>query len=364
MITQSFYKFRDALIIDKEQTNKLDNSSKSYNEIVYGLPRIIREKASISELFYINGTMGKGLISEIPMVCVFDKEITKSAQVGFYIVYLFQADLSGFYLSLNQGWTQYEKTFGGKMGKKEIRENVKIAQNLLNTSSSFSFEPINLLAKKSNTLSPGYELGNICSKYYSFDKLPNDNSLIDDLRNMLGVYGELKSLVGSNILDIKLILKDEEFQEISQNGRKKDLPIGPVPRRETKLLKEYKNKWHRDYNIAFTALENANFKCEYNSLHETFISAKTKHQFVEAHHLIPMEFQDEFMNSLDVPENIISLCPNCHSGFHFAESNYRNKIIKLFFEKRDNLLQERGLNINIETLLKYYKTLDSQILSI
>lgn len=363
MITQSFYKFREALIIDKEQTNKPYNYLKSVNEIVYGLPRSIREKASISEQFYINGTMGKGRISEIPMVCIFDKEITESAQEGFYIVYLFRADLSGIYISLNQGWTQYEKAFGGKMGKKVIRENVNIAQNLLNTSSSFSFDPINLLAKKSNTLSPGYELGNICSKYYSFDKLPNDNIIIDDLRNMLGVYRELKSLVGSDILDIKSILNNEGFQEISQSGSKKNLPMGPIARREVKLLKDYKNKWHRDYNIAFTALENANFKCEYNSLHETFISAKTKHQFVEAHHLIPIEFQGEFINSLDVPENIISLCPNCHSGFHFAESGYRNELIEFFFEKRVQFLQERGLKIDINTLLRYYRILDSQILS-
>ena len=30
---------------------------------------------------------------------------------------------------------------------------------------------------------------------------------------------------------------------------------------------------------------------------------------MEAHHLIPMEFQDDFEHSIDVPENIISLCP-------------------------------------------------------
>ena len=34
-----------------------------------------------------------------------DKNITQSTQYGLYMVYLFKSDMTGFYLSLNQGIT-------------------------------------------------------------------------------------------------------------------------------------------------------------------------------------------------------------------------------------------------------------------
>jgi 5-methylcytosine-specific restriction protein A len=40
---------------------------------------------------------------------------------------------------------------------------------------------------------------------------------------------------------------------------------------------------------------------------------------MEGHHLVPMEYQHLFTNSLDVTTNIISLCPNCHRKIHYGE---------------------------------------------
>lgn len=41
-----------------------------------------------------------------------DKNITQSTQYGLYMVYLFKIDMTGFYLSLNQGITLFEKEYG------------------------------------------------------------------------------------------------------------------------------------------------------------------------------------------------------------------------------------------------------------
>lgn len=40
-----------------------------------------------------------------------DKNITQSTQYGLYMVYLFKRDMTGFYLSLNQGITFFEKEY-------------------------------------------------------------------------------------------------------------------------------------------------------------------------------------------------------------------------------------------------------------
>jgi len=39
--------------------------------------------------------------------------------------------MSGLYLSLNQGWTQYKKYFGIKKSRNKIKDNAEFLQSLL-----------------------------------------------------------------------------------------------------------------------------------------------------------------------------------------------------------------------------------------
>ena len=163
------------------------------------------------------------------------------------------------------------------------------------------------------------------------DQKKKEEDLINDLRNLIGVYREMKGLVGSDILDIKGQLNEDVFQEEIQKGKRKELQAGAIQKKEKKQSSS-SSSWSRDANMAFTALDNANFKCENDQDHETFIASKTGNQFVEAHHLIPMEYQGEFSVSIDVPENIISLCPNCHRAFHNSIISNQEKLISKFYE--------------------------------
>ena len=340
-------------------------SKKSYSLYDLNTAEVISTK--IPELFYrncglpktkykIKGSIGQGNPAEIPWICVFDTEITTSAQVGFYIVYLFDAKMRGVYLSLNQGWTQYEREYGIKEGKIQIKRNANFAKSLLFSDQGFSYAPINLNAN--STLGKGYEEGNICSKFYPSNNIPNEDELIDDLRNLVGVYRELKGHVGPNILEIKGKIKEELFQEEIQKGKRKELQNGKVEKKDKKLNSS-SSSWTRDSNISFTSLDNANFNCENNIEHSTFISARTGRQFVEAHHLIPMEYQDDFKFSIDIPENIISLCPNCHRAFHNSTDENKLELIKKFIEMRSKKLSEREIAITEKQLLSYYKAINN-----
>jgi 5-methylcytosine-specific restriction protein A len=334
--TYSLYNLSSASIVSKE------------------LPELFNDKAGILKSKYkIQGSIGQGNPAEIPWICVFDLDITRSAQEGFYIVYLFNSDMSGVYLSLNQGWTQYEREYGTKEGRVEIKKNANYSKTLLKSDQGFSYVPINLKATKS--LGRGYELGNICSAYYDAKEIPQEEDLINDLRNLIGVYRELKGFVGSDILDIKGQLNEDVFQEEIQKGKRKDLQAGAIQKKEKKQSSSPVS-WSRDANMAFTALDNANFQCENDTKHETFISARTGNQFVEAHHLIPMEYQGDFFISIDVPENIISLCPNCHRAFHNSVVLNQENLISKFYESRSSLLKERDIDITKEKIFEYYKT--------
>jgi 5-methylcytosine-specific restriction protein A len=217
----------------------------------------------------------------------------------------------------------------------------------------FSFDKIEL--KGDSDLAKGYELGNICSVYYDSARLPNSNTLINDLQKLIGSYRELKALVGNNILDIDLVLDEEEFQKRAQSGKVRIPKKGKVPKKK-KVNGSTSSTWWRDPDMGFTAISNADFKCENDPNHETFLSSVTSKQFVEAHHLIPMEFQGEFEASIDVPENIISLCPNCHRAFHNSINETKTALIRKFFQQRKDLLKERDINLTENELLEHYKT--------
>lgn len=145
------------------------------------------------------------------------------------------------------------------------------------------------------------------------------------------------------------------YQEEIQDAKYIELQKGPL-KKPTKIFNKKGGTYPRNKNIAFNALQNAMFKCEVNHKHETFIAKKTGKSYVEAHHLIPMKFQDDYNVSIDVPENIISLCPNCHRAFHSAQNDLKKKILQFFINKRQILLKERKVFINEQELFEMYNT--------
>lgn len=297
-------------------------------------------------------SIGAGNLVEIPWICLFDREITESAQNGYYIVFLFRSDMQGFYMSLNQGWTQYKNKYGTKAGRSEMYKTSVRLKHYLKGVDGFTFDPINLFAK--GNLGKGYEIGNICSKYYKRGFLPDDTQFIDDLRNIIGIYRELKGMVGYDILNVDSFFSEEDFQQEIQESLELSLPEGRVelPTRKANISS---SRWSRSTSISNYALRSANYECENSNTHITFISKKSGKQFVEAHHLIPMEYQGEFDCSIDVPENIISLCPNCHRAFHNSEDSLKKELLLKYFNLRKEGLALRGIKINLSKLLEYYQ---------
>src|SRR5450759_1771965 len=65
----------------------------------------------LSSSYLATGSAGQATWAEIPWLAVLDRDITASVEHGYYVVYLFTASMDGVYLSLNQGWTQYERQY-------------------------------------------------------------------------------------------------------------------------------------------------------------------------------------------------------------------------------------------------------------
>jgi 5-methylcytosine-specific restriction protein A len=337
---------------EKSNFVKATKTVPSWSKLIDVIPAQLKAFLKLPGSFKVVGSIGKGNITEIPWICFFDTDITTSAQNGYYIVILFRTDMKGFYISLNQGWTQYEAEYGVKKGKDIIQDNVKVAQSSLRTIGYFDRDRLELGATR--PLGKGYELGNICSIYIDLTSSISINDFYQHFRGLLAVYSELKGAVGADILNIKTVISEESYQTTIQSSERKTLEDGPI-KRKSPNEKGINNSWPRNPNIAKAAIELADNKCEIESDHLTFISEASSLPFMEAHHLVPMEFQGEFTYSLDVPENIVSLCPNCHRKIHLSKGAEKEVLISKLFNQRAYLLRSRGITVSSTKMCSFYE---------
>ncbi len=98
-----------------------------------------------------------------------------------------------------------------------------------------------------------------------------------------------------------------------------------------------KSVYKRNPRVALKRVMLANYTCEIDASHKTFTSAKWQAPFVEAHHLIPMAFQNLFNESLDDVSNIVSLCPNCHRAFHLSIPEEKKRYISKVYDSRKSI---------------------------
>lgn len=106
--------------------------------------------------------------------------------------------------------------------------------------------------------------------------------------------------------------------------------------------------------VVNNALREAQYKCE-NSLCCTplFIRRDGKTNYTEAHHLIPLCYQDSFDFSLDVEANVVSLCPNCHCLLHYGQD--KEALLRQLYDSRAERLKKCNLNVGFEDLMLMYR---------
>lgn len=103
----------------------------------------------------------------------------------------------------------------------------------------------------------------------------------------------------------------------------------------------------RNQDIKSQALLLANYKCEVNNNHITFTAESTSKNYMEVHHIIPLKYQSYFNDSIDIIENVIVLCPNCHKALHYGTYEVKKDLLKLIIEKRH-------IELDLNILMKFY----------
>jgi len=199
-------------------------------------------------------------------------------------------------------------------------------------------------------------------KIYQLSKYVLEN--YKEKMNKLSIYNKEPEIVYTLKDEIDLS-KDENLEEETIEKEQViysfvyDISSVKFKRQNNRIPVPYKTKYGIKYKtnprLSKTALHLAKFNCEYNQSHKTFIS-KFGPEYMEAHHIIPMHAQKDFAINLDRTENIVCICPICHSAIHLGKTAVRLEYLKKLYDLRVKRLKGVGLNISFGDLFeKYYK---------
>ena len=193
---------------------KADKADPNYDVLNHKIPMALGTTFAGRKDLLPAGSLGRGQKTDFPWVAIYNKNITTSAQRGLYLVYLFKKDMSGFYLSLNQGITYYSDTYK----KKKYEYARKVADYFRKEIGDDYFDKTDIdLGGTVGTLGYGYQETNIISKYYAKESFTTEQ-LEQDLLKILKIYDELVGVFGENnydynkVIDALLFNKKDVFE--------------------------------------------------------------------------------------------------------------------------------------------------------
>ena len=148
---------------------------------------------------------------------------------------------------------------------------------------------------------------------------------------------------------------DSDYQKIVQKAEGKNTGIISKPNVNKRPQNETTGeatKPKRDPDVAIYVKQQAQYKCDYKATHDTFPD-KNGNNFVEAHHVIPMRKQGDFPEiNLDQPENVVSLCPNCHRQIHNGEADSRVTVAEQLAKNKQVELKTIGIDLPIKKIVE------------
>jgi len=272
-------------LVEKSKTfsgNQL--ASKFRKEFPDQINNILVEKSRYKTV----GSSGKGQWTECPWIAILDVLITESPQEGYYPVFIFKSDMSGIYLSLNQGVTKVIQDY-----KREAKSVLRLRAEDYRAKIEFDqgkfLTEIDLISKAKNA--EYYQAGNIVAKYYSKENLPNSAELKADINEFLAFYEDLT-------------YSDNSFYDETDNSafEKKQIRLHRRIERNTSLSKKVKKL--------------KGYKCGACEMKFTDVYGEIGKDFIEAHHLNPISELEIGKFKVDLENDFAVLCSNCHSMIH------------------------------------------------
>ena len=163
------------------------------------LPHVVRDVLNDSDL-KIKGSVGQGMWTSIPWVAVMDPRETTSTQSGVYVVYLFEPKRGKVRLTLNQGVTELKNEEGITAAREALRSK---AREIRQKVSLDKFEAEETVFENASSMPKLYGPGTIFHRTYDLGDIPDEDTLHEDLRDVVAVYkkwvsGKFESKTGGS----------------------------------------------------------------------------------------------------------------------------------------------------------------------
>jgi 5-methylcytosine-specific restriction protein A len=264
------------------------------------LPEAIRSVIAENNRYKVKGSAGATNWAEVPWVAIFDIIVTVGAKNGYYPVFLFREDMAGFYLSLNQGVTSIKEQYPQTARERLVQSASDFRSRISEFPVGFVDSPIAILkGRRGDRLGGWYELGNVISKFYPADNLPDEQTIIGDILAILKVYAQL--VYGDNLSNLN---DQPEFDEDAGWEYENLQRFRMHKRFERNATLVAKVKGTQGYMCAVCGFD---FEEQYGRI---------GHQFIEAHHLVPFGSLVGQNVRLDPRSDFAVLCSNCHRMAH------------------------------------------------
>lgn len=257
-------------------------------------PAIIREELHLGDCYLVQGSCGLSRWAHCPWLAILDSTLTTTVQKEYYLVFLFKTDMTGVYLSLNQGVEAVRKQYR-QTAVKVLRDRARDLRARMADPESYLYE-INLGASNSKGLAKYYEAANVIACYYDLHSLPTEERLREDLNGMLKIY---QDLVFGDLM-IEMESNDEQAPVFVEEQKK----IGFHARIE------------RNGQVARKVKERKDCRCEVCGLSFEEMYGEIGRNFIEVHHLVPIAKLDGRRTKINLETGFAVLCSNCHRMIH------------------------------------------------
>lgn len=260
-------------------------------------PKSVKAALADRELIIVKGSAGQGNWARGPWIGIYNRLVTEHAIRGYYAAFLFREDMSGVYLSLNQGMTavreEYRSDARSALQARSANFRAKIGTSI----DPFNGNPIDLRPSAPTNDTAFYELGNICSIFYPAQAIPSETDLTAHLKRMIDIYDRLVD--GEPVTDApdELPATHSTFLDGGLSSRT-HLRI----ERNRKLIADVKKR--------------KGTRCEVCDLSFLERYGALGAEYIEAHHLTPLAQLGGRKVALDPVRDFAVLCANCHRMIH------------------------------------------------
>ncbi len=249
--------------------------------------------------YKIKGSAGAGNWAAVPWLGFFDPIITETAQSGFYVVFLINAQSGDVYLSLNQGTTETYREYGEPKGREVLRRRAEdTRQRLSEKLGQFDLADIDLGSTESLPL--GYQAGHAFGYCFKNRDLHQAN-LEEKLSSILDAYQLL--ITRGGLIPTDIMFEQSGSKNIEETRRyvlSKRIERSPSVRRDVLSMSELVCQG-----------------CGLNPKIDYGYDGPPINTPLDVHHLTVLrELAEGETRRYRVPDDFAVLCPTCHRMIH------------------------------------------------